>query len=125
MWRDTGEDVMSLAHIVFMSKKLRKKFGVEGIVASRYLEAGYSVLVGFNTPEGRLSVLAKKEGTVYAIDVIHESRKVVASDVEAVYKKAKSLNAKPILVIYGRGPKLTDEAKAKAKELGVEIKFVK
>ncbi len=116
---------MALSRIVFMSKKLREKFGVEGIVASRYLEAGYSVRIGFNTPRGRLSIIAKKEGKVLAIDVVHEKRLVTSNDIVEISEKAKSINAKPILVIYGRGPKVSNEAKEKAKELGVEIKFIK
>ncbi len=116
---------MSLARIVFMQKKLSRKFGVVGKVAGRYLEAGYSIHVGFDTPEGRVDIVAKKEGQVLAIDVVDGSVRVGPDTVEAVARKARSINAKPVLVLYGSGPKLTEEAKSRAKELGVSIKRVR
>ncbi len=116
---------MSLARIVFMQKKLSKKFGVVGKVAGRYLEAGFSVHIGFETPEGRVDIVAKKEGQVLAIDVVDGAVKIEPETVEVVAKKARSINAKPVLVLYGAGPKLTDEAKAKAKELGVQLRRIR
>ncbi|AEM39383.1 hypothetical protein Pyrfu_1526 [Pyrolobus fumarii 1A] len=116
---------MSLARIVFMQKKLREKFGPEGYVAGLYVEAGYSVKVGFETSEGRVSIRAEKEGTIYAIDVLTESKVYGPEVVEAIAKKAKSINAKPVLVLYGSGPKLSKEAMEKAKELGVKVRRVR
>ena len=116
---------MSLARIVFMKKKLSRKFGVVGKVAGRYLEAGWSVHIGFETGAGTVDILAKKEGQVLAIDVVDGSVRVGPDAVEAIARKASRLRAKPVLVLYGSGPRLTEEAKAKARELGVTVRRVR
>ncbi len=116
---------MSLARIVFMQKKLRERFGVEGYVAGLYLEAGYNVNVGFETGEGRVSVRAVKGGEVLAIDVLGEKRVYGPDVVEAIARKAKSIGAKPVLVLYGSGPSLSKEALEKARELGVRVRRVR
>ncbi len=113
---------MSLARIVFEKKKLEKRYGVEGRVAGHYVEAGYTVAMKFPTPDGTLSFTAKKEGTVLAVDVIHGSVKVTADVVRKLARKASAIKAKPVLVLYGSGPVLTDEALAAAREEGVSIK---
>ncbi len=116
---------MSLARIVFMKRKLTRKFGVVGKVAGRYIEAGYSVHIGFPTPLGELDIVAKKGGTTLAITVINGSVTVDASKVEEAAKKARSINAKPVVVLYGSGPRLSDEAKKRAEEEGVVIRRVR
>jgi len=116
---------MTLAEIVFQKKKLEEKYGVEGKVAGAYVEAGYDVRMDFNTSKGRLSFVAKKGGQLLAVDVVTVSKVLGRDVVEAVAEKAKSINAKPVLILYGAGPRLSDEAKAAAKELGVEVKRVR
>lgn len=116
---------MSLARIVFLKKKLEKKYGVVGKVAGRYVEAGYTVNVGFQTAKGNIDIVAKKEGQILAIDVITGSVKVGTDVIERLKEKAATINAKPILVLYGAGPQLQEEALKKAEELGVEVKRVR
>ncbi len=116
---------MSLARIVFLQKKLREKYGVEGYVAGLYLEAGYSVEVGFATGEGRVAVKAVKGGEVLAVDVLTEKKVYGVEAVEAIARKAKSIGAKPVLVLYGSGPRLSKEALEKARELGVRVRRVR
>ncbi len=116
---------MSLARIVFTQRKLREKFGPVGYVAGLYVEAGYNVTVGFETPKGRVDVRAVKGGEVYAIDVLLEKRVYGPDVVEAIAEKAKSINAKPVLVLYGAGPELSKDAVEKARELGVKVRRVR
>ncbi|HIP65103.1 MAG TPA: hypothetical protein EYH08_01065 [Pyrodictium sp.] len=116
---------MSLARIVFLKKKLERKYGVIGKVAGRYVEAGYTVNVGFQTSKGHIDIVAKKEDQILAIDVITDSVKVGVDAVEKLKEKATAINAKPILVLYGAGPQLQEEALRKAEELGVEVKRVR
>ena len=116
---------MSLARIVFTSRKLAEKYGVEGKVAGKYVEAGYSVRMRFETAAGTVSFVAKKESTILAVDVIDGTITVTAEHVKKLAEKAKSINAKPVLVLYGSGPRLTDEAKKTASELGVTIRRVR
>ena len=116
---------MSLARIVFEKKKLEERYGVEGRVAGHYVEAGYSVKMKFGTPHGTLSFVAKKHSEVLAVDVIYASTVVGAETVRALAEKAASVKAKPVLVLYGSGPVLSEEAKKSAKELGVSIRRVR
>ena len=116
---------MTLADIVFTARKLAEKYGVEGKVAGRYVEAGYSVRMRFKTSAGVLSFVAKKESTVLAVDVVSGAVKVSAEDVRRLAEKAKSINARPVLILYGAGPVLTDEAKSAAKELGVSVRRIR
>ena len=116
---------MTLAEIVFQKKKLGEKYGIEGKVVGAYVEAGYNVRMNFNTGKGRLSFVAKKGGQLLAVDVVTVSKVLGRDVVEVVAEKAKSINAKPVLILYGAGPRLSDEARAAAKELGVEIKRIR
>jgi hypothetical protein len=113
---------MTLAEIVFTSKKLAEKYGVEGKVAAKYVEAGYSVRMRFPTSHGVVSFVAKKESTLLAVDVIEGSRVIGVDTVRSIAEKAKSINAKPVLILYGSGPKLSDEAKKAVAELGVTVR---
>ncbi|NOZ89507.1 MAG: hypothetical protein GXO15_06250 [Crenarchaeota archaeon] len=116
---------MSLARIVFEKRKLEKRYGVEGRVAGHYVEAGYTVAMRFPTPEGTLSFTARKEGTVLAVDVVYGSVKVTADTVKKLARKAAAIKAKPVLVLYGSGPVLTEDALAAAREEGVSIKRIR
>ena len=116
---------MRLARVEFLKKRLAKRYGIIGRVAGRYVEAGYSVELSHPTRSGTIDVVARKAGTIIAITVLHGSVKVTASHVEEAARRAEHLNAKPVLVLYGRGPKVSQEAVAKAEELGVELKRVR
>ncbi len=116
---------MSLARIIFLQKKLREKYGPEGYVAGLYLEAGYNVTVGFETGKGRVSVKAVKGGETLAIDVLVDKRVYGPEVVQAIAEKAKSIGARPVLVLYGAGPELSKDALEKAKELGVKVRRVR
>ncbi len=116
---------MSLARIVFLQKKLREKYGPRGYVAGLYLEAGYHVIVGFPTAKGEVDVRAVKGGESYAIDVLVEKRVYGPEVVASIAEKAKSINARPVLVLYGNGPRLSKEALEKARELGVRVRRVR
>ncbi len=116
---------MSLARIVFEKRKLEARYGVAGRVAGLYLEAGYSVAMNFPTPNGRLSFVAKKGGETLAVDVVAGSVKVGPDVVESLVSKALSIKARPVLVLYGSGPTLAEEAKAKISEAGVKVRRVR
>ena len=108
-----------------MQKVFEEKYGIKGVVAGRYVEAGYNIVFDFKTPHGTIDIVATKGGDKVAIDVIWESREVSSSDIENLVNKAKSINARPVLAIYGNGPKITDDAKRKAHETNVIIKRVR
>ncbi len=113
---------MSLAEIRFLQKRLEEKYAEIGKVAGKYIEAGYTVNVKkIKTPKGVIDIVAKKSET-YAIDVYKKTGPVPVSIVEEITEKARTINAKPVLVLWGKGPKITQEVLKKAEELGVKIK---
>ena len=113
---------MSLAKIRFTQKILKEKFGVKGIVAGRYLEAGYHVRIDYETSKGKVDVYAVKENNKYAIKVIDKNTNVAIDEVNEIYEKAKSINAKPLIILYGSGPKVPEDVLKKAQELGVNFR---
>ena len=116
---------MSLARIRFLQRKFEEKYGPKGYVAGLYLEAGFDVTIDFPVAGSTVDILAKKEGRVYAIDVLTDKRVYGPEVVEKIAEKAKKLNAIPVLVLYGAGPTLAKEALDKAREAGVKIRRVR
>ncbi len=115
---------MTLARIVHMGKVFRKKYGVKGIVAARYLEAGFSVSVNVATREGLADFVAERMGEKILVDVI-VSRKPSVDDVKRVKAKAASIKAKPVLALYGYHGQVPREVLEAAKAEGVKIKRVR
>ena len=114
---------MSLAEIRFLQKKLKEKYGEVGIVAGKYLEAGFSVNIRkVKTPKGVIDIVAIKGGEKLAIDVYVRSGKLPLNVVEEVYEKAKHIGAKPVLALWGRGVEVDEDVIKKVKELGVIIR---
>jgi predicted RecB family endonuclease len=116
---------VTLAEIAFQQKKLERRYGVEGRVAGKYVEAGFHVRMHVQTRHGKVSFVAIKGSEKYAVDVIVEKRTINKTDVETLVSKAKSLGARPVLVLYGAGPKLSEEALATVKESGVVVKRIR
>ena len=116
---------LSLSKIVFMKKRLKEKFGVVGVVAGRYVEAGYSVRIGFDTAAGKVDIIAKKGGQTLVIDVVEGKTVVDVAKIEEIVRKAKSINGKPVLILYGSGPRISDNAREKARELSVELRRIR
>ena len=116
---------MSLARIRFLQRKLEEKYGPKGYIAGLYVEAGFDVTVDFPVAGSTVDILAKKGGTLYAIDVLMDKRVYGPEVVERIVEKAKKLNATPVLVLYGAGPSLSKEAMEKAREAGVRVRRVR
>ena len=116
---------MTLAEIVFQRRKLEQKYGVEGKVAGRYVEAGFHVKMHVTTKHGAVSFVAIKGREKLAVDVVSSKRALSKADLESLRRKAESLSAKPVLVLYGAGPKLDDEARNYARENSIEIRRIR
>lgn len=116
---------MTLAEIVFQQKKLEQRYGIEGRAAGRYIEAGFSVRMHVNTKHGRVSFVAIRGGEKLAADVISEKKELGREVLEAIEQKARSLGARPVLILYGSGPSLNAEAKEYAKEKGIVVKRIR
>ncbi|RLE86199.1 MAG: hypothetical protein DRJ96_02080 [Thermoprotei archaeon] len=108
----------------FEQRKLRKRYGVVGLVAGRYLEAGYHVRLMHPTRYGPAHIVVQGRGEKFVIEVVHEPGALREEVVEGLLKKAELLGARPILAVYGRGVKLGDLRK-KLEERGVKVKYVR
>lgn len=116
---------MATARQRFLSRVLIRKYGEVGVVASRYLEAGYAVRVMHPTRYGPVHVFAQRGGERLVIEVFKESREVGQSDVEPLLKKAELLRSRPVLVLYGDGPRLGDGLYRELRERGVKIRRIR
>lgn len=116
---------MSLAKIRYLQRVLSKKYGIKGKAAGVYIEAGYNVNIDFPTQKGIVHIYAIKGSDRVVAEVLWESKKVSIDVIESLIEKAKLLNARPVLIIYGEGPILTEEIKSKIKELGITIKRIR
>ncbi|NOZ31102.1 MAG: hypothetical protein GXO68_04040 [Crenarchaeota archaeon] len=116
---------MTTAREAFEAKKLAQKYGVVGKVAGRYREAGYKVDVVTTDEEAGYNFTAYKKGEKLAVKVFHKSGQVPVEVVEKLASEAKEQEYKPILVLYGAGPKLSESVLSRAGELGVSIRRVR
>ncbi len=116
---------MSLVKIKPLSRKLIDKFGPLGVVASRYLLAGLHVEVNHPTRYGPIHVVAIGNGQRIAVEVFSEPRDVPRDVVERIALKAKLIKSKPVLALYGDGPKLGEEVRKLCSDLGVKVKRVR
>ncbi|MEM2353747.1 MAG: hypothetical protein QXP03_03005 [Desulfurococcaceae archaeon] len=113
---------MATAKQKHTSKMLARRYGTVGVIAGRYIEAGFSVKVFYPTRYGLIQVVARKGG-VFAIDVFDKGT-VTLDAVKALHEKAKLLKAKPIVVLYGGGVEVSNEARSYCEENGIRIRRV-
>jgi predicted RecB family endonuclease len=109
----------------YLRKRLRRRYGVLGIVAGRYLEAGYSVELGHKTSKSLIDIVARKEGGALAITVVSGPSRITGSLVREAAEKAGLIRARPILVLYGRGHRIEEDALEEARKLGVVFRRIR
>ena len=113
---------MGFARTRYLAKVFRRKYGVKGIVASRYLEAGYSISFNVSTKHGPVDFIAYRGKEKYAVIIApHNAGREI---VEALRRRAEVLQAKPVIIVYGKN-KLKEDAVAAARELDVTIRRVR
>ncbi|MCD6487868.1 MAG: hypothetical protein J7K21_01410 [Desulfurococcales archaeon] len=113
---------MVTARARFIQKKISKKYGIVGKVAGRYIGAGYSV--SFNKKVGDLTFdfIASKNRQILAIKIVSNTTLVKPGLVDQVAEAAKKISAKPVIILYGSGPSISEDALKKANEAGISIK---
>ncbi len=114
---------MTTAREAFEAKKLAQRYGVVGKVAGRYREAGYQVEVAAADEESPVNFTAYKKGEKLAVKVVWRSGPVALEVVDSLAEAAEG--AKPVLVLYGAGPKATGALLERAREKGVSIRRVR
>ncbi len=113
---------MTTAREAFEAKMLARKYGVPGRVAGLYRSAGYNV----DMVEGKAyDFIARRRGEALAVRVFNMQGKPPLQLLEDLASQAGEAGAKPILVLYGSGPRIDSEVREKARELGVSIRRVR
>ncbi len=114
---------MTTGRQIFTIKKIAKRYGLVGKVAGRYVAAGYNVTV--KPPIKGVDFIASGQGRRYGGFIFSGKTTVTPDKIEEVAKIAKTYGLEPLVVLYGRGAKITAEAIEKAKELDVKIRRVR
>ena len=115
---------MVTAREAFEAKKLVARYGVVGKVAARYRTAGYQVQVETTDPSASYNFTASKKGEKILVKVYQKTGQVPVSEVEAL-ASAGPAAAKKVLVLYGRGPRITKQLLDAAREKGVSLRRVR
>ncbi len=115
---------MTTARQRFVAKRLVRKYGVVGRIASLYIYAGYSVAFNKRVGDTVFDVIARGHGNVFAIKIVRGGI-VEPQLVEALKRDSEKIGAKPIIVLYGAAPRVAPEAIEKAREAGVLLKRVR
>ncbi|WFO74921.1 NERD domain-containing protein [Desulfurococcaceae archaeon MEX13E-LK6-19] len=102
-------------------RKERKGSWLENHVANRYRKAGYNVRKHVIISKGEIDILAIKRKERLTIEVKSGSQTITSSTMIKLYRKARRINAKPVLFI-GPNVNVTISAKELAKKLGIRIK---
>ena len=113
---------MVTAREAFEAKKLAAKYGVVGKVAGRYRTAGYQVKVVSTEESAPYNFVATKKGEKILVKVYHKAGPVPADVVEAL---AQSGEGKKVLVLYGAGPRITDQLLEKARGNNISLRRVR
>lgn len=108
----------------FLWKKLREKYGIVGEVAGRYIAAGYGVTRDVKVGDIRFDLVASKDKQRLAIKIFHETKEITPDIIEAYALAAKRIGSKPVIILYGKGPRISEEALNKAIELDVSLKRI-
>ena len=113
---------MVTAEEAFEAKKLEAKYGVVGRAAARYRMAGYEVKVESADLESSVNFIAWKRREKLVVKVYQKSGEVPSRVVEEIAAKAREIGGRPVLVLYGRGPRVTSDLLELAKSNNVSIK---
>lgn len=117
---------MVTAREAFEAKKLASRYGVVGKVAGRYRTAGFQVKVESIDAEAGYHFIAWRRGEKYVVYVYSKSGRVPDEIVERVAQASSEAGrSRPILILYGAGPKIASGVLEKARSLGVSIKRVR
>lgn len=116
---------MVTAREAFEAKKLATKYGVPGKVAALYRTAGYEVEILSTDQGAAANFRASKRLDHLLVKVYWRTGKVPSEVVEKLAEEAGRENRKPVLVLYGSGPKMSPELAEKARSLGVRIRRVR
>jgi len=115
---------MVTAREAFEAKKLASKYGVPGKVAARYRMAGYAIEMLSTDPDADAHFKAMRRRETLLVRVYWSSARVPVEILERL-AKASEEGFKRVLVLYGAGPRVTEDFLNKARELGVAVRRIR
>jgi predicted RecB family endonuclease len=113
---------VATARELYEAKLLASRYGPVGRVAGNYRTAGFQVKVLSSSEDSPVNFIAWKRGERYAVKVVIRSGPVPKDVVEKLSSEARKQGARPVLVLYGRGPKATGELVEAARSAGVSLR---
>ncbi len=114
---------MVTAKEAFEAKKLASKYGHVGKVAASYRTAGYEISESIDvSADAPYNFTASKKGEKLVVKVYEKTGTVPTDVLERLVSSAKEVEGKPVLVLYGAGPKVSSELREKAKSELVSIR---
>lgn len=116
---------MVTAREAFEAKKLAARYGVVGKVAALYRTAGYQVEVERAEPGADYNFVAWRRGEKLVVAVYSRAGQVPEEALDRLANAARERGGRPVLVLYGAGPKSTGALVGKARELGVSLRRVR
>ncbi len=113
---------MTTAREAFEAKKLAQKYGVVGKVAGSYRTAGFEVIVKSVSEDAPFNFIARKKGEKFIVKVYSRTGRIPREALESIAKASEEEGGKPILVLYGAGPRIDSELLSLAKEKNILIR---
>ncbi len=116
---------MVTARRKYLVRRVAKLYGIVGKVAGRYVVAGYSVEFNHPTRYSSVHVVARGNGQVLTVEVVHERGRLTVDTARNLLEKAKLIKARPILAVYGLGwSDIPEELKRFCEENGIKLRVV-
>ena len=117
---------MATPREAYEARLLASRYGPIGKVAGNYRMAGFQVKVISGSEDAPINFIAWKKGEErLGVKVRIKSGPIDKSEVEALKAEAEKNNVKPILILYGRGPRISRELAEEARKMGVSLKRVR
>ncbi|MCE4602679.1 MAG: hypothetical protein F7C08_02245 [Desulfurococcales archaeon] len=113
---------MTTARETFEARALKRKYGVVGSVAARYRMAGYRVEV---LEGGAADFVARRRGEGLAVKVYSSNAPIPVNVVEELASYASNNGLRPVIILYGAGPRLAEDALEKVRSLNVSVRRVR
>jgi len=114
---------MTTARQRFLANLLESKGGVYNRIASRYIRAGYRVRFDHGFKDIDLVISRSRES--YGLKILYMKKIYVKTDLENFFNNCEKHGLKPVIILYGSGPRLDQETLASLAEKKVKIRRVR
>ncbi|OYT40460.1 MAG: hypothetical protein B6U89_02065 [Desulfurococcales archaeon ex4484_58] len=114
---------MTTARQKFLINKFLEKKSVKYKVASRYVAAGFNVRIRSNG--NGVHIIAVKNREKYGIHVLYEKKSYDLDSLNSFLEECKKLGLKPVIILYGSGPKLDQEVLSRIEEENIIVRRIR